>query len=158
RSAYSRSVSKTVARSGLARAREGKWVAGRPPYGYVVGLDGRLGLGDASHIEVVRWIFHRYTTTGDSMGDIAREVNRQGVVPPPSGRKRKKELWRRDTIHHVLRNRAYAGDIVWNVTPQGKHHCICNGEVKKVKGRRQRGGRGDNPATEHVVFPGAHPA
>ena len=55
-----RDLSRNVLRGRLARARQGRWTASRPPYGYNVN-DGQLVLGDAAKIQAVRWIFNRYT-------------------------------------------------------------------------------------------------
>jgi site-specific DNA recombinase len=54
RVAYSKSLSKNVARSGLSRAKGGRWVCGKPPYGLALGPDGKLALGDPAEAEALR--------------------------------------------------------------------------------------------------------
>jgi hypothetical protein len=170
RAGYSKSLAKNVTRSALARALEGKWVAGPAPYGYAVGPDERLVPGDPREVETVRWVFDRYVNTADSLGDIARRLNGQGVPPPAAARPRKPgrerrgrgrtgpPVWTRCGVRAVLRQRAYAGDLVWNATSKGKYCRVEGREVKPVRG----GGRGDrherNAPADRVVVEGAHPA
>jgi site-specific DNA recombinase len=152
-SAYSKSISKNVARSGLDRARAGLWVAGKPPPGYQIGTDGKLAPGTEAEVAQVRWLFTQYTTTADSLGDLARQLNTMtGAILPRSGQ------WRRDSVRKVLINRAYVGDIEWNKTHQGKYNRVTGGQPTKVKGQRaqrvsQKNGQGDL-----ILVENAHPA
>jgi DNA invertase Pin-like site-specific DNA recombinase len=84
RAAYSKSLSRNVTRSAIERARRGLWVAGRPPYGYRIGDDGRLALGDPAMVETVRWIFRQYATTADSCGEICRKLIAIGAPRRPA--------------------------------------------------------------------------
>jgi site-specific DNA recombinase len=152
RLAYSKSLSKNVARSGLRRAREGRWVCGKPPYGYVVGPDGHLSIGDPQKAEAVRWLFRHYAGTAASLGDLCRKLAETGVPPPRSGH------WTRDTVRAILRNRTYTGDLVWNVNTRGKYSRLSGGEVAAAgrAGKRTKAARPNEP-TDYVIVPESHP-
>jgi DNA invertase Pin-like site-specific DNA recombinase len=150
RAAYSKAISKNVSRSALTRARRGLWVAGKPPYGYAIGPDGRLVIGDEGEAETVRWIFREYVSTADSLGDLTRKLVVRGAPPPRCGH------WTRPTVRLILLNRAYLGDIVWNTENRGKYSRVSGNEVR-AQSRRRAGGQ-PNAAADWVVVENAHPA
>jgi DNA invertase Pin-like site-specific DNA recombinase len=170
KAAYSKSLSKNVTRSAVERARLGLWVAGRPPYGYRIGDDGHLALGDPALVETVRWIFRQYATTADSCGDLCRRLIETGAPPPPSRMRRKWNgreeeqarpwggRWQRSILNNLLACRAYLGEISWNVQAQGKYSRVEGGEVKPVKGRAGRRRLVRNAPEDWIVTPNAHPA
>jgi site-specific DNA recombinase len=160
RAAYSKSLSRNVTRSAVARARQGLWVAGRPPYAYRIGEDGHLALGDPGMVETVRWIFRHFAGTSDSCGDVCRKLIARGAPPPPA-RLRKGQpwggRWQRGVINDILNCRAYLGELVWNASTRGKYSRVAGGEVAPVKGRgRRRFAR--NAAEDCIVVRDAHPA
>lgn len=59
------------------RMGEGKWVTSRIPYGYDVGLDGKL-VENPDEAAVVREIFRRYGA-GETAQEICDDLNRRGV-------------------------------------------------------------------------------
>jgi DNA invertase Pin-like site-specific DNA recombinase len=75
RAAFSKTLSKHITRSGIRQAKDGRWVCGRPPYGYDVGPDGHLAVGDLQKAEAVRWMFRTYAGTSASLGDLVRKLN-----------------------------------------------------------------------------------
>jgi hypothetical protein len=152
RAAFSKSLSKNVARSGVRRAREGRWVCGKPPYGYAIGPDGHLTVGDPQKAEAVRWLFRHYAGTAASLGDLCRKLTAAGIPAP--GRH-----WNRDTVRNLLLNRHYTGDLVWNVNTRGKYSRVKNGEVAPAgrPAKRTKAPRPNDPA-DYVVVPDAHPA
>jgi DNA invertase Pin-like site-specific DNA recombinase len=151
--AQSKSISKNVSRDALHRARAGKWVAGKPPLGYRIGPTGKLIFGPEAEVAQVRWMFMQYTTSGDSLADIAGKLNAMpGALRPRSG------LWRSDSVRRVLVNRAYVGDIEWNKTHQGKYHRISGGKPKKVKGQRGERVSQRNGAADRIIVENNHPA
>jgi DNA invertase Pin-like site-specific DNA recombinase len=174
RAAYSKSLSKTVSRAMLQRAREGKWIGSSTPFGYLLGPDGRLALGDSAHVEAVRWMFQAYAYTLASLADIAREINKRGL------RTGRGKPWTRYSVRGVLLNPRYMGDAVWNVTHKGKYHRLKGGTVQRDEqapareARRRRGparnGRARfgaplkhlqpirNAAEDIVIVRDAHPA
>jgi DNA invertase Pin-like site-specific DNA recombinase len=162
RAGYVHSLSKNVTRSAVARARQGLWTGGKPPYGYRVGDDGRLVVYEPE-AEIVRWLFDRYANTTDSLGDLARALNERGVEPPGMHVKRKRKnseplIWRRDIFHKLLNNRKYLGESIWNVLHVGKYSRVSSGTVEKVRGQRDRSVREKNSEEDRVVMLNAHPA
>ncbi len=57
---YVRKLARGTTRGQMQLAKQGKWVAGRPPLGYVVGNDGKLKLGPAKEVEAVRFAYRSY--------------------------------------------------------------------------------------------------
>jgi site-specific DNA recombinase len=153
REAYSKSLSRNVARSGLSRAKEGRWVAGKPPYAYIVGPEGKLIFGSKAEVQALRWMFHQYITTADSLGDLARKLTNRGAPPPRPGGE-----WTRYTVREMLLNRAYTGDLVWNANTRGKYHCIREDAVKAVKRRSRNHSKKANDLDDVVIVKDAHPA
>jgi DNA invertase Pin-like site-specific DNA recombinase len=157
RLAYSKSLSKNVARSGLRRAREGRWVCGRPPYGYAVGDDGHLAIGEKCRADTIRSIFRQYVNTAASLGDLARRLNEAGT-PSPS-----RSPWSRGAVRTILLNPAYCGDVVWNVRTRAKHHRpvpVAAGEIvaiNRASRRRSKQPQLNDPA-DRVIVEDAHPA
>jgi DNA invertase Pin-like site-specific DNA recombinase len=165
RAAYSKSMSRNITRSALDRARQGKWVSGRPPYAFRIGEDGHLALGDPAMVETVRWVFRQFATTADSCGDICRKLIERGAPPPPPRRRKDGTFfgghWQRGIINDLLACREYLGEICWNASTRGKYSRVVSGEVKPVKGRKDRkGGRpfNRNAPEDYIVTPNAHPA
>jgi DNA invertase Pin-like site-specific DNA recombinase len=159
RAAYSKAVSRNVSRAALKRALEGKWVAGRVPFGYVVGPDGHLLPGDPSHVETVRWIFRQYAGSADSLADIARKL-RERKAPTPAPQRMKDGstrggTWTRLSVWHVLHRKAYLGDLAWNVYHRGKYTRIKSGEVASAPSRRPPCER--NAPDDVIRIEGAHP-
>jgi DNA invertase Pin-like site-specific DNA recombinase len=159
RAAYSKAVSRNVSRAALRRALEGQWVAGRVPFAYVVGPDGHLALGDPAHVETVRWIFHQYANSADSLADIARKL-RERRAPTPAPQRMKDGstrggTWTRLSVWHVLHRRAYLGDLIWNVYHRGRYTRIKSGEVTSAPSRRPLCER--NKPDDVIRVEGAHP-
>jgi DNA invertase Pin-like site-specific DNA recombinase len=164
RSAFSKSLSKNVTRSGIRRAREGRWVCGRPPYGYAVGPDGHLTPGDPVKAEAVRWIFRTYTGTAASLGDMARRLS-DTATPAPQARTSRRDgkmiggRWTRFGIRSVLMNRAYTGDMVWNVKRRGKFNRVTEeGVAAALRPKKKTRAPQKNDAKDYIVTADAHPA
>jgi site-specific DNA recombinase len=165
RAAYSKSLSRNVTRSAIERAQRGLWVAGRPPYGYRIGDDGHLAFGDPAFVETVRWIFRQFASTADSCGDTCRKLIEMGAPPPPPRQRKGTEgqpvvwggHWQRGIINDILTCRAYLGEIVWNVSTNGKYSRVAGGEVQPVKGRKSRRVVRNDPG-DRIVTVDAHPA
>ena len=113
---------------------EGRFLGGRPPYGYVLGDAGphpnpaKAGHGqrlrrlerDPTAAPIVERIFAEYVA-GAGLGAIAEDLNRDGV-PSPSGhdpaRNRHREsangAWSKSAVRAILANPRYTGHQVWN--------------------------------------------
>lgn len=84
-------------------------MARRKCYGYIASSDGTLEI-NPDESKVVRWIFERYIA-GDSLGEIAAGLERQGI-PSPTG----KPKWNREAIDKLLSNEKYTGRVLLQKT------------------------------------------
>lgn len=125
---YSRKLSEVTLRGAKSHAALGHFTGGQAPYGYdrlLTDAAGqpvkRLRRGEykadttqrvilaPSPIEapVLRWIFETYEQ-GAGLRKIIQTLNEQ-KTPAPRGRH-----WCKTQIHHMIRNRAYVGERVYN--------------------------------------------
>ena len=81
------------------RAGRGRFVGGRPPYGYTT-----EGKPDSITAAVVRRVFTEYTE-GVGQRGIARALNADGVPGPAGG------AWYQSRVTAILRNPAYIGRL-----------------------------------------------
>ncbi len=117
---------------------QGRYLGGRPPYGYRLVDAGphpnrtHAGWGrrlqrldpDPATAPQVKWIFAR-RLAGRSAAGIARELNERGVpcpsaADPSRNRHRCDRTWSLRTIVEILRNPRYTGREVWDRVP-GRH-------------------------------------
>ena len=84
-------------------------MAKRRCYGYEVGSDGELVV-NPDEAKVVFWIFEQYLA-GNSLGEIATGLERQGILSP-TGRPR----WNREAIDKLLSNEKYTGRVLLQKT------------------------------------------
>lgn len=131
------------------KRRQGRYIASFALYGYRKDpRDKNHLLVDEEAAAVVRRIFALYLA-GGSLAGIARTLNAEGV-PAPARYKREHgvpcqvppcPLWSRATLHHILRNRTYAGDL-----EQGRRRKISYKSSKTVT----------LPREEWIVAPNTH--
>jgi DNA invertase Pin-like site-specific DNA recombinase len=69
-----------------------------------------LRLGSNEEAAIVRWIFHQFVIEHQTDIDIARQLNRAGVVND------KERSWTDCMIHTILKNENYVGNLVYNRT------------------------------------------
>ena len=87
------------------RMEKGLFVPPTAPYGYrLAGRDLEIIPEEA---EVVRMIYSAYLR-GQGKEDIARELNRLGTE-----RGRGRQKWHPSTVHYILTNISYTGDMIW---------------------------------------------
>jgi site-specific DNA recombinase len=91
----------------LRRAQEGRWAAGRPPYGYTKD-DGRRLTPHPEEAPVVARIFREYIS-GKGSGLIAARLNADGI--PFRGKS-----WRAGGVKRVLENPVYNGELIYGAT------------------------------------------
>ncbi|RKT55550.1 recombinase family protein [Saccharothrix australiensis] len=115
-----------------AQAELGRYLGGRPPYGYMLvdggprprRADARWGrrarklAPDPRTAGHVRWMFAR-RLSGVSMAGIARELNERGVpCPTAADRERNRHRsgmgWSVQSVQTILDNPRYTGRQVWN--------------------------------------------
>ena len=87
-------------------AKQGRIPAGRLPYGYRIGDDGKPEIVEAE-AELVRRIFRMYVHEGMGAPSIAWQLIDEGVPTARSGKR-----WYQAHIHHLLANATYKG--VWS--------------------------------------------
>lgn len=119
---YAKDISKKVRAVMDAKREAGQFIGAFAPYGYRKDpADKNRLLADEPAAGVVRGIFSAFLA-GTSMAEIARRLNREGVLPPSrykaeiqrlpySGAKASQGLWRPETIRAILGNPTYAGDV-----------------------------------------------
>jgi len=64
--------------------------------------------GEPKTIEIVRWIFDAFANRGKQETEIARELNRDGILSARG------TLWADHHVRTVLTNENYIGNLVWN--------------------------------------------
>jgi site-specific DNA recombinase len=113
-------------------AREGRFLGGRPPYGYQLGDAGphpnpsKASLGqqlhrlerDESAAPIVTRIFAEYLA-GAGIYAIAEGLTRDGVPSPSAhdparNRHREGKAWSKSAVRAILKNPRYTGQQVWN--------------------------------------------
>jgi site-specific DNA recombinase len=94
----------------------GGFATGGRCFGYksVRGTDQSVRLEiDAAEAAIVRRLFEMYAS-GLSLKRIAWQLNSEGVQSPQPQKGRLSRSWCVSSVRHILRNRRYAGRIVWN--------------------------------------------
>ena len=101
--AYERSVFRRRSERGLNRkVAEGKVIRGaRACFGFRYDERGETPLISEAEMEVVRRIFRMVGAEGLSLGEVERQLNREGVPSPSGGR------WRRQSVRYVVLNELY---------------------------------------------------
>jgi site-specific DNA recombinase len=102
------------------RGMQGRALAGMATGGRCFGYRSLRGADQSVRLEVqpqeaaiVRRIFEMYSR-GQSLKRIASQLNAEGVVSPQPQKGRVSRSWCTSSIRHVLRNRRYRGQTVWN--------------------------------------------
>lgn len=113
---YVQRLSRHTVRGQYQRAKQGLWVTGRPPFGYVVDDDRKLQLGKSADVALVRWIYSQYLS-GSSYRTIVAALQKKGHKRTVS--------W----LTSILSNPFYVGDYVWGRNSQAKFCTISEGDV-----------------------------
>ena len=112
---YSENLSQDTKRGMYRKAREGKWPGGSVPYGYT--LTGpnknRRMAPDPDEAPLIRRMFDE-AGRGRGAATMARAWNREGL------RTRRGKKWSTQTVLHMLRNRAYLGELRFGRDAQGE--------------------------------------
>jgi DNA invertase Pin-like site-specific DNA recombinase len=170
RKAYSKSLAKNVTRSGLNRAREGRWVAGATPYGYAIGLNHKLVPGDLMTAEDLAAIAHRQIArkhlpiVAEDLAERLKAelaakaatvrwmfhhyVNTAASLGDLAGKLNsegkpppRSGRWTRYTVRELLVNPAYVGDLVWNSKHRGLYYRVTS------TGKRDKDGNAEFDVT-----------
>jgi site-specific DNA recombinase len=88
------------------RAKEGRWYAGRSPFGYLFSDEQRTLVPDPVKAPVVRRIFDLYTRKRLGTIAIARQLRDEDAPAPAAG-------WGHPAVHWIISNPTYTGRIRW---------------------------------------------
>jgi site-specific DNA recombinase len=88
------------------RAKEGRWYAGRPPFGYLFCDEQRALVPDPVKAPVVRRIFDLYTRKRLGTIAIANQLREEQAPAPAAG-------WGHPAVHRIIGNPTYTGRIRW---------------------------------------------
>jgi site-specific DNA recombinase len=88
------------------RAKEGRWYAGRPPFGYIFSDEQRTLVPDPVKAPVVHRIFDLYTRKRLGTIAIARQLRDEDAPAPAAG-------WGHPAVHWIISNPTYVGKIRW---------------------------------------------
>ena len=141
---YSRELGLKTHRGMQGRALKAMHTGGRV-FGYrsVRGADGaKLEIHEAEAM-VVRRMFELYSS-GRSLKRIAHLLNAEGVASPQPQKGRVSQSWCVSSVRHILRNRRYQGQIIWNT----KRKIRVPGTGKRVYRKR--------PESEWIVSAAPH--
>src|SRR5262249_11436361 len=131
--AYVVNLAQAALRGRLKAARDGRYVNGPAPLGYVRARrragGSRLVPGAAAAVELVRWIFRRFLEPDGSLHALARELTARRV-PTPRG----KDEWTPRTLRKILANPVYLGRLEWNRSSRGQFAGIVGFRVE-LRGR-----------------------
>ena len=128
--ADSREIGRRTKRGMIAKAQEGYWCGGRPPFGYrrkpiydpqrkdIDGNPLRIGVRleiEPKEAEIVRKIYEMYVHAGFGLRRIARILNSRGIrkrdrFGDPGG------TFAPTVVRSMLKNPIYKGLLVWNRT------------------------------------------
>jgi DNA invertase Pin-like site-specific DNA recombinase len=153
-------ISRRVLSGFASLARQGRFLGSPIPYAYRLHVEtdarghripgtSKLVFGDAREVEAVRLMFRLYGIEGYSIEGICEELYRRGI-PSPRGRAR----WCKQSVAHVLANRRYVGDMLWNEGSKAKYSELTNGQLRQY-GRRAKQLRWHEPE-DFIVTPNAH--
>lgn len=106
-------------------AREGRWPAGAPPYGYRIGDTGKLKIYEPE-AEIIRLIFRLYME-GMSTVPIAEYLNARDIPTPARSKgtnNKSTGKWHAGHISIILRNKVYIGEYEYKKRSKTKKELI----------------------------------
>lgn len=131
-------LARDVSRGKLKAAREGKWMGGKPPYGYRA-ENGRLIVHSQEAI-VVKRLYAEYLA-GRSLRGITERLNAEQIPAARGG------PWVAASVRLILRSPLYLGKLVYNRINAGKYAQTVSGDV-----HHKRGGPGTSKRRTRYVF------
>lgn len=123
---YSRDISVKVKTARKTRERKGEYIGGHPFYGYLKDPSDRHHLLVDEEVRPIIQDIFQMSAEGYSTTEIARELNKRGVLCPVEHKKRRgvayskkltedKALWIQCTVRKIIRDERYLGKMVSNV-------------------------------------------
>ena len=155
--AYALDIGRKIKAQARQDMKEGKYVGGRAPFGYMKDPDDCHKLIiDPVAAPVVRQIFQwAYEHVG--LNDIARRLNEQGIQTPSHRKRATGEIthenligsgkWQTRTVMKILESEVYTGDLV-----QGKTKMVDHQQVKADDDNLIIARRTHEPIISHELF------
>jgi DNA invertase Pin-like site-specific DNA recombinase len=163
-----RDLSRRVMGGQARRAKAGALFVGIVPYGLRVvrTIDPTTGKvierkcvpGPEEEVRVVRFVFDAVANRGWSLHQVCRELEARRVPPPKGngyGKNKAGGHWNRRTVHGMLTNRKYVGDLDWNKVHTGKYSVLKGGNIEQHGTVNRRTVR--NRPEDVVIVPDAIP-
>lgn len=145
---YSENMGEDILRGMTDNAENNLVNSGSLPLGYRKGEDGRFAI-DESAARVVREIYRRFQA-GDSLADLARDLNERGIKTSRGN------AWGKNSFHMLLSNERYTGVYIWGKVRNegGMPKIIDRGQFDEVQGMmkisKQIKGR-KSPNTDYLL-------
>jgi DNA invertase Pin-like site-specific DNA recombinase len=111
----------------------------------------RLVPGDPDEMRWIKWMFHTYANEDVGMTYLRDHLNKNKV---PTSRRGKH--WTIPSIHKMLTNERYCGDLIFGRVRSGSHHYITKSKVVKVVGKKQKGKHRMNATDDRIVVRDTH--
>ncbi|CEO27078.1 recombinase family protein [Paraclostridium sordellii] len=112
-------INRRMQRGRVKSVEEGKFIASKPPYGYKFIFDesGKKSMIiDNDKAEVIKMIFDLYVNKHYGGVKISSHLNSLGLKTS-TGR-----TWYPKVVRDILKNKTYAGYVVWNKVDRGKNN------------------------------------
>lgn len=148
-----KTINRRLQRGRITSAKEGKFIGSTAPYGYrKVKIPRDKGYTLAPIQEEAKWVLQMFEwyCHGELQPDgtrlllgadaIATRLDLLGVKPP------KNDSWSKATVIDIIRNKTYAGYIVWGKQKEVK--ASVNGTIKKTR----------KSTSDYLCVKGLHPA
>ena len=124
---YSRNVARDTLRSMITASRDGFFVGGRPPFGYLierVGKRSKLGVHE-DHAAIVRTMYGLALNEGLGAQAVALRMNAAGLT-------RDGKAWGKNSVAMILKNPSYMGERWYNQIKNKTRETKDVGEVVRV--------------------------
>ena len=111
---YSKDLSKKIRTALHTMQKQGKWVGGKTPRGYIKDSNDKNKLVIYEpEAQIVRNIFNM-ATNGKQVGEIRDYLNNNDIPTVNKSRYNKETFWENKTVKNILKNKVYIGTTVQN--------------------------------------------
>ena len=111
---YSKDLSKKIRTALHTMQKQGKWVGGKTPLGYIKDSNDKNKLIIYEpEAQIVRTIFNM-ASSGKQVGTIRDYLNNSHIPTANKSRYNKETFWENKTVKNILKNKAYIGTTVQN--------------------------------------------
>ena len=111
---YSKDLSKKIRTAMHTMQKQGKWVGGKTPLGYIKDSNDKNKLIIYEpEAQIVRTIFNM-ASNGNQVGTIRDYLNDNDIPTANKSRYNKETFWENKTVKNILKNKVYIGTTVQN--------------------------------------------